>query len=320
MSKSPVEPSVAQFPASGLGATARRVFFATRPKFLTASVLPVLVGTAMGSAGARHINWTIAGLAMTATALAHAATNIYNDVGDAVNGTDSANVDRIYPYTGGSRFIQNGVLTKASALRIAIGFGSAALVAGMLLTALRGPAILAFGIVGLALGLLYSQPGVELSGRGLGELACGLGLGMLPVVGAGWLQSAVIDTRSLLVGGIVSIWVALILLINEVPDREADARAGKRTLVVRFGRAGAASLYGVLSVVSLGLAVLLVTRGSLSLWAGVPVTGLAVAGTLTGRDITVAASDRTALRALIERTLGIHAVGCTLLTVGLFLR
>lgn len=320
MSKTPAEPSLELFPAGGPGATARRVFFATRPKFLTASVLPVLVGTAMGSGGVRHINWITAGLAVLATALAHAATNVYNDVGDDINGTDSANVDRIFPYTGGSRFIQNGVLTKASALRIAVGFGVAALVAGALLTSLRGPAILAFGLVGLALGLFYSQPGVQLSGRGLGELACGLGLGMLPVVGAGWLQSDIIDANSCLVGGVVSMWVALILLINEAPDRDADARAGKHTLVVRLGTSGAATLYVLQSLAVLAMIVLLVVRGALSPWAGIPVAGLAVAGVLTGRALTDAATNRAALRALIERTLGIHAVGCTLLIVGLLLR
>jgi 1,4-dihydroxy-2-naphthoate octaprenyltransferase len=43
--------------------------------------------------------------------LTHAAVNVINDVADHHNGTDAANTARLFPFTGGSRFIQNGVLS-----------------------------------------------------------------------------------------------------------------------------------------------------------------------------------------------------------------
>ena len=46
---SPLEPRYEDLAGDGLGRKARRHFLATRPKFLTASVLPVLVGTAWGA-------------------------------------------------------------------------------------------------------------------------------------------------------------------------------------------------------------------------------------------------------------------------------
>jgi len=90
--------------------------------------------------------------------------------------------------------------------------------------------------------VFYSLPSVQLVARGVGEACIAVAFGLLPVCGAAWLQSGVIDWRAC--------WspsgrpvVTLILLINEVPDRKADAAAGKRTLVVRLGVAGARRLY-----------------------------------------------------------------------------
>ncbi len=97
----------------GMAAAARRAFLATRPPFLIASVMPVLIGTAWASAAFHRFNGLLFALALAATVLAHAAANVYNDVGDDLIGADAGNTDRIYPYTGGSRFIQTGLLSRA---------------------------------------------------------------------------------------------------------------------------------------------------------------------------------------------------------------
>ena len=108
---SPLEPQYEDLAGDGLGRKARRLFLATRPKFLTASILPVLVGTAWGATVAGGLEFGVALLALLATALVHCASNVINDVGDEITGTDRDNVDRIYPYTGGSRFIQNRIMS-----------------------------------------------------------------------------------------------------------------------------------------------------------------------------------------------------------------
>src|SRR3974390_2991219 len=131
------EPSATALGGTSPGAVMRRAFLATRPKFFTASVLPVLVGTAWAGAAHHAFNGLWFALAVLSTVLAHAATNVYNDFGDDLNGTDPANVLRIYPYTGGSRFIQNGIMTRATTLRFAYGLAAAAFVAGLALAYLR---------------------------------------------------------------------------------------------------------------------------------------------------------------------------------------
>jgi 1,4-dihydroxy-2-naphthoate octaprenyltransferase len=98
------------------------------------------------------------GLALGAMVLAHAAANVYNDVGDDLIGADPDNTDRIYPYTGGSRFIQSGaaVTNADDAPGAWAGAGAAS---RRVLALLRGPGVILFGVAGLGLGLLYSLPG-----------------------------------------------------------------------------------------------------------------------------------------------------------------
>jgi 1,4-dihydroxy-2-naphthoate polyprenyltransferase len=313
-------PSPAELGGSGVGAALRRGLLAARPKFFTASVLPVLVGTAWAGAADHAFDGRTFALALLATVLAHAATNVYNDVGDDLNGTDPANTGRIYPYTGGSRFIQNGILSREQMLRLAIVFTVGALALGLWLTLLRGSGVLLLGLGGLALGLFYSQPGVQLSGRGTGELACAIGLGLLPVAGAAWLQAGRVDSAAWLLGTMVAVWVCLILLINEVPDSVADASVGKRTLAVRLGEAGTRVLYRLLTLVALAAGLALVLTHALPWWAAIPVVLLAVGGFKAAAGISLAPERRPVLQKSIEMTLGIHAMGSLALIVAALLR
>lgn len=92
---------------------------ATRPRFLTTSLLPVLVGTAWGWRLAGRLDLPSLALALVATLLVHAASNVYNDVSDEELGTDRANTTRIPPFTGGSRYIQDGLVSLPEMRRLA---------------------------------------------------------------------------------------------------------------------------------------------------------------------------------------------------------
>jgi 1,4-dihydroxy-2-naphthoate octaprenyltransferase len=303
---------------SGIGPAIRRCLLATRPAFLTASVLPVFVGTAWAAAHAHLFNGFFFGLALVATILAHAATNVYNDVSDDEIGTDPGNTGRIYPYTGGSRFIQTGLLSRHQMRGLAIGLCAAALTVGGALAVVRGPGVVVLGLCGLALGLLYSLPGVQLSARGIGEFAVALGLGVLPVLGSAWLQTGTVDTGAALLCIPVSCWIAAILIINEVPDIAADRRAGKRTLVVRWGASGARRIYASLTLTALASSIVALTRHVLPAWYLVIALGLCGAGWVALRGISSDPGARTQVKQSIERTLAIQAAGCIFLIVALF--
>lgn len=299
----------------GFAAAARRVLLATRPAFFTASVLPVAVGTAWAAARLHRFDTVLALLALAGTVLAHAATNVYNDVGDDITGADPGNNDRIYPFTGGSRFIQTGLISRGGMVRIALGLAVAALGVGVALAVLRGPGVIGLGLAGLLLGLLYSLPGVQLSARGVGEAAVGVGLGALPVLGAVWLQAGRVDLGAVLVSLPVTAWVTAILLINEVPDVEPDRRAGKRTLVVRYGARGARVIYAGLTTLALAAAVAAALCGALPIWYLVPAVALAALGAMAAAGISMRPEDRPRLTRSIQSTLAVHTLGCIVLTV-----
>ena len=281
----------------------QRYVLATRPMFLTASILPVLVGTSWGYRAAGELDLSALVWAIAAIACVHAAVNVLNDVFDDLGGSDRVNVGRIFPYTGGSRFIQNGVLS----VRAMAVWGVVLLLLGGLFGAVlmleKGVAVLWFGLAGVALGVLYSAPPVQLSARGLGEAAVGMGFGLLPVVGAAWLQSPGAALSALLLSVPVACWAMAILLINEVPDREADAAAGKRTLVVRLGLAKTAALYVLLQLLALIVIAAAVRLNWLHL--AVPVV-LLVAAIYAGLGL---GAGQRRLKRSIELTLMIHALG-----------
>jgi len=283
----------------------RLAFGATRPQFLAASLLPVLIGSAWGWRIAGRLDLPALLLAVLATLLVHAASNVYNDVTDEELGTDRANTTRIAPFTGGSRFIQDGLIELPEMRRLA---GILALLAGGAGTALAlraGPGVLAFGIAGGLLGLTYSLPGLRLSGRGLGEAAIAAAFGILPVTGAAWLQTGSLDAEAVLLAVPVSSWVAAIILANEIPDAPSDGVTGKRTLAVRLG-ARTPLLHSLFQVAAFAALATMAARGLLPEWGILLPAALLAAGLYAS---WLLAGSRSQLARGIRLTLGIHAIG-----------
>ena len=303
------EPSTAALSGDALPRMAKRLFFATRPMFFSASILPVLLGTAWGYRAGGHLDGGVFILTVAAIMCVHAAGNVLNDVYDDLSGTDRINENRIFPFTGGSRFIQNGVMTRRQMTiwgLVLLGLGG---VLGVALVVLKGAGLLFIGLAGMALFVLYLVPPLHLSARGLGEFLVGLGFGVLPVTAAAWLQAGVMDARALLISLPVALWIASVLLINEVPDAAADGGTGKRTLVVILGRDGTRRLYLALN----GLAVIAVLAAVgaefLPPGAAVGPAALCLAAPSAARTLRRNAGGQATLTRGIKITLVIHSAG-----------
>ncbi len=232
-------------------ATPRSLLQATRPGFLAvtavACVLGIVVALACGC-GARP--WHGAASVLLAL-LAHAAANVYNDWADDRNGADALNSGRIAPFSGGSRLIQDGRLAAAQMRDWAAALAIVATGGGIVLAALSGPGLLAIGLAGAALGWAYSSPRVALMSRGIGELAVAAAW-WLVVLGADYVQRQSLHDMAAIAGASYALLVAALLLVNEFPDRAADAAVGKRTLVVRLGPERAALLYAAIAALAHG--------------------------------------------------------------------
>jgi 1,4-dihydroxy-2-naphthoate octaprenyltransferase len=302
-------PRPEEYTGGSAAQTAKRLFQATRPKFFPASVLPVLAGTAWGAHVAGQFDIGIFCLALLATTCVHAGSNVLNDVGDDANGTDPQNDERIYPYTGGSRFIQTGIMDATAMIRLGIGLLAIAAIAGLILLLLKGPMILLFGLTGVALGILYSIGPLQLSSIGLGEFTVAIAFGVLPITGAAWLQSGIVNPAVLIYSIPISAWVAAILLINEVPDIKADGASGKRTLPVRLGNAGTASLYVAVHLIAVAAVVQLTVMRLVPLATPLLPIILMLPALKATAGIKRGVQDRDKLTRCIESTLAIHTLG-----------
>ena len=108
------------------------------------------------------------------------------------------------------------------------------------------PTLLILGAAAALVSVLYAMPPVHLAYRGLGELAVGCVYGPGILLGTVMLMRATVTVEAVLASVTLGILIALVLLLNEMPDERPDRVAGKRTLVVRLGRDRATLLTGFL--------------------------------------------------------------------------
>jgi len=221
----------------------QRAFFATRPAFLSITLIGVLLGITSAWSSGISFNVLNALLTLAFALTAHAGANVINDFHD--QSSDAANHERVFPFTGGSRFIQNGVLTAQQTRYLGYGLLSSVIPAGLWLTTQAGPGLLLIGLAGLIIAWAYSAPPLRLAGRGLGEFAITLGR-LLVVIGSDFVQRGQFVFLPVAAGTGYALLVASVLYINQFPDMLADDLSGKRTLVVRLGRARARAGYPLL--------------------------------------------------------------------------
>jgi 1,4-dihydroxy-2-naphthoate octaprenyltransferase len=225
---------------------------ATRAPFFTATVVPVLLGSALAwHDGYFHLGYFA--LTFLGALAFHAATDVINDYGDHRSGNDEVNQE-LTPFSGGSRVIQERMLTAGQMLRLALAFYAIGIAIGLFLMAVRGLPILWIGLVGLALSALYTVPRAGLSylGHGLGELAVGLGVGPVMVGGAYYVQAQRFTPQMWYASLPVGLLITAVLYINEFPDHLADKTAHKHTLIVKLGRRAAVPGYVMLMLGTYG--------------------------------------------------------------------
>ena len=225
---SPTEPVFSDFPDP-----LKKYFLATRPAFLLATLVPVFLGLAYTHWLGVSVHVWHAILTILAALFLHAGVNVLNDYYDDLNGTDNVNEERVYPFTGGSRFIQNGVFSRQQMLRYGIYLNLIVVIIGVYLVTETGSALFFLGMIGLLIGWAYSAPPLRLNSRGFGELAILIGFSLLPF-GTVLVQTGLLLPEVILIALPVGFLTTNLLYINQFPDRKADIKAGKLHWVARM--------------------------------------------------------------------------------------
>lgn len=298
-----------------LGATPRLTrwwtfFLATRLPFLTATLIPVGLGGAVAAYDGLFDGLWFA-LALVAAIAVHLGLNMANDLFDDASGADAANVTPT-PFSGGSRVLQYGLVRRRTMVAGCIAFYLVAIALGLVLAAERGWPLLAIGAVGIALSVAYSAPPLRLVHRGLGEPATALGFGPVMAEGTYYATTGQWSWDAALASLPVAVLIALVLYVNQIPDRLGDEVAGKRTLIVRWSPPSVQTGYAIsVAAVLIGI-VVLAAAGVTPWWTLLALAPLPLAWRVL-TDLRAHYDQPYALMSAMQTNIGLH------LSVGLLL-
>ncbi len=289
---------------------------AVRAGFFPATAIPVILGTAVAWRVTGEFNFVIFLITLFAALAFHAGANLFNDYCDYSN--DTGNTNPLTPFAGGSRVLQQGLMSLREVLTLSVVFFLAGSAAGLYLAVVSGAGLLLIGAVGLLLAIFYSAPPLSLASRGLGEITVGLEFGLITVAGAYFVQTGnLANFAEIIFASLpISFLVAALVYINEFPDYEADKSAGKRNLVVRLGKKRACGGF-----------ILITVAAYISIIIGIycaylpPLSLVALAGgyfsVAAARDLQKFYNDKTRLKPAIKQVIAAHAATGVLLILAL---
>ena len=154
------------------------------------------------------------------------------------------------PFSGGSKVLVEGLLPPRASLVLGCGCLGAAVIIGLIiyLRHQTGPWTLPLGALGIFSGFFYSNRPFRWAYRGLGEVLIGICYSGLPIATGFYLFTGFFNPQVLLLSIPVGLSIVNVILLNEFADEEADRAAGKRNVLVRFGKEKSADLTLCLSI------------------------------------------------------------------------
>jgi 1,4-dihydroxy-2-naphthoate octaprenyltransferase len=255
--------------------TATAWFLACRPKTLSVSLSPVLVGTAIAWHNSGRVLWLPLLAAALAAALIQIGTNLFNDVGDFRRGADTPG--RLGPKRATAEgWLAAGVVEAAAWLAFVLAF-----VCGIYLVWHGGWPMVGIGLASLAAGWAYTGGPAPIAYRPLGEVFVFIFFGLVAVGGSYYLQALTLTPLAVFAAALVGLHAAAVITVNNYRDRDGDARNGKNTLAVVLGRRATRRLYTIEMLAPYALLPLL--AASLGWRAALPLLSLPLAVRLIAR-------------------------------------
>jgi len=214
-----------------------------RPQFLLLSVALLFLGTCVAwYNGLFHLGYAL--LAFVGLLLAHIAVNVLNDYFDFRSGLDLKT--KRTPFSGGSGILPAGLLKPGQVFWFGVSSVLLASGIGIYFVIERGWQLLPLLLVAALIVFLYTPLITKL---GWPELAAGVGLGSLPILGAYFVQTASYTLPAVIACVPSGILVHNLLLLNEFPDIKADKMSGRKTLPITIGGKKAGWVYSVTMLV-----------------------------------------------------------------------
>ena len=238
---------------------AKTWFLETRPQFLLLTIVTALVGLGYLIVDRVSINWTDYLVSLAGALLAHVAVNVLNDYFDYVSGIDLKTTRT--PFSGGSGILPAGLLKPKHVYFFGLGCLALDFVIATYFYFKVGVGILVLALLGAALIYGYTP---WLTKIGLAEASAGAGFGLM-ALGFYYVQTGSISPSVACSSLLVAIVVSNLLLLNEIPDTEADREAGRRHIPAVLGKRAAAVVYSFLWITGYALIIVFVWLGYLPL-------------------------------------------------------
>ena len=257
----------------------RTWIMASRPRTLTASIVPVVVGTAVAVRDGVFNPW-VALAALFSAVMIQVGTNLANDLFDFKKGADT------HTRLGPTRVTSARLLTPREVeIGMWVVFGLAA-ASGLYVIYVGGWPMLVIGVASILAGVAYTAGPFPLGYNGLGDLAVFIFFGLVAVLGTYYAQARAVTLGAVLAAVPVGALATAILVVNNVRDADTDRAAGKRTLAVLLGRGAARAEYAVLLTLAYAAPLALWLLRGASVWALLPLLTLPVAVRLARVVIT----------------------------------
>jgi 1,4-dihydroxy-2-naphthoate octaprenyltransferase len=209
----------------------------TRPHTLTASFIPVFLGTLLALYKV-HLSWDLFWAMLIASILIQIATNLFNEYFDYKRGLDTADSVGI----GGS-IVRDGFSPK-NISQLAKSLCMIALLLGVYICLQTTWWVGGAGIVCMFIGYLYSGGPKPIAYTPFGEVVSGIFMGMFIIWISFFIQTQTLSWLCILVSVPIGILIGGINMSNNIRDRQNDAQKGRRTLPVLLGHDKAVKALG----------------------------------------------------------------------------
>ncbi|MFD0827176.1 1,4-dihydroxy-2-naphthoate polyprenyltransferase [Neobacillus sp. M.A.Huq-85] len=234
----------------------------TRPHTLTASFVPVLLGTALALKYQKiHVGLFIAML--IASLLIQAATNMFNEYFDFKRGLDNEESVGI-----GGTIVRDGIKPK-TVLNLAFGFYGIALLLGVYICANSSWWLALVGLICMAIGYFYTGGPFPIAYTPFGEIFSGFFMGMLIILISFFIQTGTVNSTSILVSVPSMVLVGEIMLSNNIRDLDGDKKNGRKTVAILLGKKKAIFLLAGMFTFSYLWVIALIVAGVTPAWVAI---------------------------------------------------
>lgn len=232
-----------------------------RPPTLTASFIPVFIGTmaAYVQLNTIHIPMFIAML--LAALLIQAATNIFNEYYDYVRGLDTENSVGI-----GGTIVRDGIEPR-KVLTLGFIFFGGAILLGLYISITSSWWIAVIGAASMLIGYLYTGGPIPIAYTPFGELFSGFLMGTVMICISYYIQTMNVTIDIILISIPNAIFIGSLLLANNIRDLDGDEKSGRKTLAILVGRKNAVRVLGTLVLIAYVLTAIFIVTNILPLWS-----------------------------------------------------